>query len=175
MVLKSVLHLKQVNWLFCSLRTVFIFIYFQNSYKVYIHLQGKKMEGKQKTHGVVLLAVQAHCFVSTCKNNSKGKLFRVFVCLGFVLFLNYMPRKVISLTSTVLTACCKFRIPVVGKFLPSFYTSATEDYFGKKRCGRRSCKEKRTVFSRKNGVWNRLKKIGNPSDCFQNKRHKEKN
>lgn len=56
----------------------------------------------------------------------------MFVFYDFVLVFNSMSRKSSLLIYIVLNLCCKFLIPVPEKFLPSFHTSETEDYLGKR-------------------------------------------
>lgn len=65
----------------------------------------------------------------------------MFVLYGFVLFVNSMSSKISLLTYIVLKLCCEFLIPVPEKFLPSFHTSETQDYLGKR--GREAVERRR--------------------------------
>lgn len=56
----------------------------------------------------------------------------MFELYGFVLVFNSRSSKISLLTYIVLNLCCKFLIPVAETFLPSYQTSETEDYLGKR-------------------------------------------
>lgn len=68
----------------------------------------------------------------------------MFVLYGFVLVFNSMSSKISLLTHIVPNLCYKFLIPVPEKFLPSFHTSETENYSGKR--GGKGVEEERRLF-----------------------------
>lgn len=85
------------------------------------------------------------------------------VLYSFVLFLNSMSCKISLLTYIVLNLCCNFLIPVPEKFLPSFHTSETEDYLGKR--GGEAVERRRLFLERTHTT--------NPNNRFNNHRCKE--